>query len=81
MAGQKTRIIPNQIIKVARILDDRTATRIPKEASLTRSTYCLIENGRVIPKPEELKRIKRVLPNIEDFEADGIFIPGNRTED
>jgi transcriptional regulator with XRE-family HTH domain len=63
------------IFRFARLLTGSSQKQIAKKARLGGSTLSQIENGWLIPKPHQLKRLKRVLPQIERIERGEIKMP------
>jgi hypothetical protein len=55
--------------KVARVLEGKKAIEIAHEARIPPSVYSLIENGWLIPKPEQLRRLERLLPKLRQAET------------
>ncbi len=53
-------------LKVARFLAGITQKEFAKETGISTSVISEIENGWRIPKPQELKKIRRVLPQFDE---------------
>ena len=59
--------MPN-VFRVARVLSGRKQLEVAREAKIPISVLSMIENGWLTPKPAQLKRLKRVLPRLEEAE-------------
>ena len=57
------------VFKVARVLSGKKQCEVAREARIPFSALSMIENGWLIPKPAQLKRLKKVLPRLEEAEG------------
>lgn len=57
--------MPN-VFRVARVLSGRKQIEVAREAKIPISVLSMIENGWMNPKPEQLKRLRRALPRLEE---------------
>jgi DNA-binding transcriptional regulator YiaG len=55
-------------LKLFRIKKGIKQKELAKQAGISASTLCLIESGRINPRPEELDRLKMALPGFRDLE-------------
>lgn len=53
------------IFKQARVRAGKKQLELERETGIDRCRLSMIENGWREPKPEELEKLKRVLPGIE----------------
>jgi len=51
--------------KLARLLTGKKQVDVSRETSIHPATLSLIENGRLIPTPKMVERLKKVLPNLD----------------
>ncbi len=58
--------IKNTPLKIARITAGLSQKEFAKETGITTSVISEIENGWRIPKPRELERIRKVLPQFNE---------------
>ncbi len=52
------------IFKLERVKSNLKALEVARKAGLNPTRLSLIENGWASPRPEELEKLRRILPNI-----------------